>query len=185
MLIRGQRTIAELAARHKLHPNLITQWERQPIEKLAKAFDDKGIEVQASLDAEITELLARIGQLVVERDLWPKPSIAEPGPEEDDDRSRPHLSARVYGLAAESNEAADASANDQDASATRQEARGHSAADRLQTRMSCMIVTPTPPPTATEPWTLIGESTNDSFEPPKSTFTPRPRPMAISPDAPA
>ena len=34
--IQGQRTIAELATRHELHPNLITQWKRQAIEKLAK-----------------------------------------------------------------------------------------------------------------------------------------------------
>ena len=34
--IRGQRTVAELAARHELHPNLITQWKRQAIEKLSE-----------------------------------------------------------------------------------------------------------------------------------------------------
>jgi transposase len=36
--IQGQRTVAELAARHELHPNLITQWKRQAIEKLAKVW---------------------------------------------------------------------------------------------------------------------------------------------------
>ena len=41
--IQGQRTVSELAARHELHPNLITQWKRQAIEKLAKVFDDKGV----------------------------------------------------------------------------------------------------------------------------------------------
>ena len=81
--IQGQRTIAELAARHELHPNLITQWKRQAIEKLAKVFDDKGFEVQANRDekvnareqnrdAELTKLHAKIGQLVVERDFLAK-----------------------------------------------------------------------------------------------------------------
>ena len=65
--IQGQRTIAELAARHELHPNLITQWKRQAIEKLAKVFEDKGFEVQANRDAEVTKLHAKIGQLVVQR----------------------------------------------------------------------------------------------------------------------
>ena len=46
--IEGQRTIAELATKHELHPNLITQWKRQAIEQLAKVFDDKGFEVQAT-----------------------------------------------------------------------------------------------------------------------------------------
>jgi transposase len=39
--IRGERTILELATKHQLHPNQITQWKRQAIENLAKAFDDK------------------------------------------------------------------------------------------------------------------------------------------------
>jgi transposase len=70
--IQGQRTIAELATRYELHPNLITQWKRQAIEKLTKVFDDKGFEVQASRDAEMTKLHAKIGQLVVERDFLAK-----------------------------------------------------------------------------------------------------------------
>ena len=68
----GQRMVAELATRHELHPNLITQWKRQAIEKLAKVFDDKGFEVQANRDAEVTKLHAKIGQLVVERDFLAK-----------------------------------------------------------------------------------------------------------------
>ncbi len=28
--IRGERTIAELATKHQLHPNQITQWKRRP-----------------------------------------------------------------------------------------------------------------------------------------------------------
>jgi hypothetical protein len=38
---------------------------RQVIEKLARVFDDKGLEVQASGDAVVTKLHAEIGQLVV------------------------------------------------------------------------------------------------------------------------
>jgi transposase len=52
--------------------NLITQWRRQAIEKLARVFDDKGLEVQANRDAEVTKLHAKIGQLVVERDFLAK-----------------------------------------------------------------------------------------------------------------
>ena len=70
--IQGQRTISELAIKHELHPNQITQWKRQAIEKLAKVFDDKGSEMQASREAEVTKLHAKIGQLVVERDFLAK-----------------------------------------------------------------------------------------------------------------
>jgi transposase len=52
--------------------------KRQAIEKLAKVFDDKALEPAASREMELTKLHAKIGQLVVERDFWRKPSIAEP-----------------------------------------------------------------------------------------------------------
>jgi transposase len=66
------RTISELATKHALHPNQITQWKRQAIDKLATVFDEKGFEVQANRDAEVTKLHAKIGQLVVERDFLAK-----------------------------------------------------------------------------------------------------------------
>ena len=50
--IQGHRTVAELGKRHELHPNLIAQWKRQAIEKLAKVFDDKALEPAALRDAE-------------------------------------------------------------------------------------------------------------------------------------
>ena len=70
--IRGHQTIAELATKHELHPTQIAAWKREAIEKLAKVFDDKGSEVQANRDAEVTKLHAKIGQLVVERDFLAK-----------------------------------------------------------------------------------------------------------------
>ena len=70
--IRGDLTISELAARHQLHPNQITQWKRQAVENLAKAFDDKASDAQVGREAEVTKLHAKIGQLVVERDFLAK-----------------------------------------------------------------------------------------------------------------
>ena len=48
--IRGERTISELATKHQLHPNQITQWKRHAIENLAKAFDDKAYRVAHASD---------------------------------------------------------------------------------------------------------------------------------------
>jgi transposase len=72
--IKGHQTVAELATRHQLllHPTQIAAWKREVIEKLAKVFDDKGAEVQANRDAEVTKLHAKISQLVVERDCLAK-----------------------------------------------------------------------------------------------------------------
>jgi len=70
--IQGHRTVAELASKHELHPTQIAAWKREAIGKLAKVFDDKGAEIQANRDAEVTKLHAKIGQLVVERDFLAK-----------------------------------------------------------------------------------------------------------------
>ena len=70
--IQGHWTICELAAKHQLHPNQITQWKRQAMEKLAKVFDDKAPDALAYREAEVTKLHAKIGQLVVERDFLAK-----------------------------------------------------------------------------------------------------------------
>ena len=70
--IRGERTISDLATQHQLHPNEITQWKRQAIENLSKAFDDKASDAQVGREAEVTKLHAKIGQLVVARDFLAK-----------------------------------------------------------------------------------------------------------------
>jgi transposase len=70
--IKGHQTVAELATKHELHPTQIAAWKREAIEKLARVFDDKGTEVQANREAEVTKLHAKIGQLVVERDFLAK-----------------------------------------------------------------------------------------------------------------
>ena len=70
--IQGNRTVAELATKHELHPTQIAAWKREAVEKLAKVFDEKGSEREQSRDGEITKLHAKIGQLVVERDFLSK-----------------------------------------------------------------------------------------------------------------
>ncbi len=70
--IRGERTISELATKHQLRPNQITQWKRQAIDRLAKVFDDKACDAQVAREAEMTKLHAKIGQLVVKQDFLAK-----------------------------------------------------------------------------------------------------------------
>ena len=67
--IRGEQTIAELASRYELHPNLITSWKRQAVENMAAAFAGTSKQKSKSSEAQIKELHAKIGQLTVERDF--------------------------------------------------------------------------------------------------------------------
>ena len=40
--LRGDKTIQEIASKHKLHPNQISSWKRQAIEGLAEVFSSGG-----------------------------------------------------------------------------------------------------------------------------------------------
>lgn len=70
--IKGEQTISELASRHGLHPNMITNWKRQAIDNVAEAFSGKADRTRSNEEARIKELHAKIGQLTVERDFLAK-----------------------------------------------------------------------------------------------------------------
>ena len=65
--IRGQLTVAELAQRHDIHPNLITQWKTQLLERATEAFNTPGERSEPPVD--VKTLHAKIGELALENDF--------------------------------------------------------------------------------------------------------------------
>jgi len=72
--IRGELTLAELAAKHGIHHTMIGSWKRQAMEGMASLFDNGDQASKAASEAEIEKLHAKIGQLLVERDFLAKAS---------------------------------------------------------------------------------------------------------------
>ncbi len=70
--LSGAHTMAELSAKHGVHPNMIAKWKAQAQKHLPELFSKKLANVDASRDAEIKELHAKIGQLTVENDFLAK-----------------------------------------------------------------------------------------------------------------
>lgn len=68
--IRGDLTLTELSAKHVIHQTMIATWKKQAVEGIATTFSGKAEAVQATSEAELTKLHAKIGQLVIERDFF-------------------------------------------------------------------------------------------------------------------
>ena len=70
--LRGEETMAELAARYNVHPNLIANWKKKARESMVDVFSDKAERREAAREADIEKLQAKIGQLVIENDFLSK-----------------------------------------------------------------------------------------------------------------
>ncbi len=64
--VRGEKTLAELAQQHDVHPNQITEWKNRLIERAAGVF---GAESASEPAIDLKELHAKIGQLTLENDF--------------------------------------------------------------------------------------------------------------------
>ncbi len=67
--LRGDKTIQEIASRHKVHPNQVSTWKRQAMDGLDEVFSNGTDRVRRDQEAEVHDLHAKIGQLTVERDF--------------------------------------------------------------------------------------------------------------------
>jgi transposase len=65
----GDQTLAELAKKHDVHPNMIAAWKRQAKEMLPSLFARGQTPAAADREAEIQKLHEKIGQLTVENDF--------------------------------------------------------------------------------------------------------------------
>lgn len=70
--IRGDGTMAELASRYDIHPNMITKWKRQALAGMKEGFGRNAANSDVNREAEIKTLQAKVGELIVERDFLSK-----------------------------------------------------------------------------------------------------------------
>ena len=70
--LRGDRTVQEIAAKHKVHPNQVGTWKRQAIDGLGEVFSNGVDRARSGHEAEVKELHAKIGELTVVNDFLAK-----------------------------------------------------------------------------------------------------------------
>ncbi len=73
-VIKGNRTLNEIASEAQVHPNLLAQWKRQLLEGLPTVFSDKRVKDNKEQEELTDQLYQQIGQLKVELDWLKKKS---------------------------------------------------------------------------------------------------------------
>jgi len=75
-ILREEKQIGDIAAEHGLSPNQLRNWKKEFLENAAKVFSESRMEKdlhakERALDEERNDLMAKVGQLIIEND-WLK-----------------------------------------------------------------------------------------------------------------
>lgn len=73
-VVKGNRTLAEIASDAQVHPNLLMQWKKHLLESLPVVFADKRAKENKEQEEKEAQLYQQIGQLKVELD-WLKKKV--------------------------------------------------------------------------------------------------------------
>ncbi|WCM43539.1 transposase (plasmid) [Flavobacterium sp. CBA20B-1] len=68
--LKERETLQELALKFELHPNQISQWKQEFLEKSSQVFDTKKAVKES--EVEISELYNKIGKLEMEKEFLKK-----------------------------------------------------------------------------------------------------------------
>jgi len=68
--LKERETLAELSKRFEVHPNMISKWKQEFLERSAEVFEKKGQEKDQEKDLE--DLYTKIGKLEMENDFLKK-----------------------------------------------------------------------------------------------------------------
>lgn len=65
--VKGDKTVAEIAHKHDVHPNQVTEWRRQLLDRAVDVFGGASAPAEPAVDLKV--LHAKIGQLTLENDF--------------------------------------------------------------------------------------------------------------------
>ena len=76
-VLKGERTLNEIASEHGIHPNMLSRWKNEAIAGLASVFENDAAQKRKEKkehETEIDELYAQIGKLTTQNEWLKKKS---------------------------------------------------------------------------------------------------------------
>lgn len=67
--MKGEETVAQIAARYEVHPNMVTKWKKALQDEASSLFGKDHVRKKKEDENLIARLYQEIGQLKVERDF--------------------------------------------------------------------------------------------------------------------
>ena len=67
--LKGEASIAEIASRYEVHPNLVTKWKKALQDEAATIFGEDHAKKKQQDENLVAQLYQQIGQLKVEKDF--------------------------------------------------------------------------------------------------------------------
>lgn len=68
--LQERESISEISKKYGIHPNMISRWKKEFLDRAPELFDKPGQEKKGEVDIE--KLYAKIGQLEMEREFLKK-----------------------------------------------------------------------------------------------------------------
>jgi len=67
--LKERETLAEISKRYEVHPNIISKWKQEFLDRSGEVFEKKS---EAGNEVDLEKLYAKIGQLEIENDFLKK-----------------------------------------------------------------------------------------------------------------
>lgn len=78
-VLRGDKTVNEIAAQYSVHPNLITRWKQTATDGMSELFEDKRRKIDQDKYREQEQQIERLQKMVGQREMeldWLKKKLS-------------------------------------------------------------------------------------------------------------